>query len=394
LVFSLQGVGRSSVAAPIFALAVCLSVSCTRAPASAVRPEPSSRKAARVVAAERLFRRDARFRGGDAAYSVALPGPAERRLWLFGDSFVVPPRASRSRSGSTLVRNCAAVQHGSDPRTASLRFAFGGTVVAPRALFAPTTRPQRGRWLWPGPPVRLPRGALLLSFFALERRGGGPFGFRAVRGEARLVDDARKPFAHWQTKSIALPTNRWGVLLGTGGALVDGPWLYAYPVVEPGDHTIYLLRWPLAAARRGELADPRWWDGAGFVAQRQLEAAGRRPSPIARGGQTELTVHRQRGRYLMVHSVGFPQGDLAVRRATRPEGPWSAPQLVYRPRGHGRRGVLIYAAKAHPGLGGAADRDTLLLTYATNHTDFAQLGSDLRLYYPHLVAVPLTALER
>ena len=59
--------------------------------------------------ADRLFRGDLRWVGGDGAYSVDLGN--DRILWLFGDSFI----AAASGDGSKrMVRNSVAIQTGRD----------------------------------------------------------------------------------------------------------------------------------------------------------------------------------------------------------------------------------------------------------------------------------------
>src|SRR5690606_24624691 len=72
--------------------------------------------------ADVLFHRDARWLGGDAAYSVDLGD--ERTLWLFGGSFVATSER-HVRGESTMVRNSVAVQTGAVPVTACMAFGWG-----------------------------------------------------------------------------------------------------------------------------------------------------------------------------------------------------------------------------------------------------------------------------
>jgi hypothetical protein len=118
--------------------------------------------------AERLFRGDRAWLGGDAAFSVDLG--QGRVLWLFGDSFVSPD-ASGSRSGAAMPRNTIAIQHGYDPTQATIDFHYrrdpSGT---PTAFFASQ---GDGTWLWPGPGARL--GGVLVLFLCRRcprTRGG------------------------------------------------------------------------------------------------------------------------------------------------------------------------------------------------------------------------------
>lgn len=350
---------------------------------SGCRPPQSSSSLHAVAfsAGDRLFRGDTRWLGGDAAYSVGID--ARRRLWLFGDSFIGLDE-TRSRSRSKMVRNSVGLQIGQDVRTATMRFSWSGSRTQPKAFFA-----GRGdRWYWPGPAANLGRSKLLLSLVEMEKSGSGSLGFRAVASTARLVTPTAASDPHdWSTVTVSLPENAWGVLLGTGSLLVEGEYLYSYAVIEPGDHDVYLARWKLAAARRGQLSDPAWWDGERYRPQAALVAAGDRPGAVARDAQTELSVHRDAsaGGYLMVHTLGFGSTSIGVRRAPHPQGPWSEPQQIYRPPQSDRAHVLVYAAKAHAGL--TDPTGAVLLTYATNHEDFAQLVADSSLYYPSFVSL-------
>jgi len=70
-----------------------------------------------------------------------------------------------------------------------------------------------------------------------------------------------------------------------------------------------------------------------------------------------------------------------MRAAPALTGPWSAPQMVYRPPEYYRPNMMIYAAKAHPELTGG----DLILTYATNTFKFAEQLTDSLIYYPRFV---------
>jgi hypothetical protein len=66
------------------------------------------------------------------------------------------------------------------------------------------------------------------------------------------------------------------------------------------------------------------------------------------------------GAFLAVHSVIFSD-QVVFHRAPRPEGPWSAPQLLFVGR-HPPEGNN-YAAREHPELASEGGR-TLFVTYA------------------------------
>jgi hypothetical protein len=155
----------------------------------------------------------------------------------------------------------------------------------------------------------------------------------------------------------------------------------AYCVSETPQHPAYILRWNGTDFDRGDLSQPQWWDGGRFVSRRDLKAP---PPAVLPESATEFSVHRLLdGRYVQVQSRGFGATDVIARFAPRPEGPWSAPEVLFRPRESGRNSANVYAAKAHPELEGAP----LIVTYATNSFDFSRLIGSRRLYYPRVIRV-------
>ena len=78
-------------------------------------------EAQRWEEADKIFRSDSRWLGGDGATSVDLGHG--RVLWLFGDSFI-DLSGSGVRRTSDLVRNSIAIQKGYDPTTAEMQFSW------------------------------------------------------------------------------------------------------------------------------------------------------------------------------------------------------------------------------------------------------------------------------
>jgi hypothetical protein len=100
-------------------------------------------------------------------------------------------------------------------------------------------------------------------------------------------------------------------------------------------------------------------------------------------GATEMSVSMARGRagLVAIQTRGFGATTIAARYAERPEGPWTSMSDVFRPPESDRREAFVYAAKGHPELEGA----DLVVTYAANAWDFAELVADDTLYYPRFV---------
>lgn len=321
--------------------------------------------------ADRLFRHSPSWHGGDSAYSVDLGDG--RVLWLFGDSFVGSVDPPETRSGATMVRNSVGIQQGYDPTVASMTFYFGRVDDQP----GPFVAHPGDDWLWPGDGVRFGSGALLLTFAVVSASDSG-LGFETVDSTAFLVDDPAAPPPLWNLRRIEMPAHDLGVQLGAGALLEEAGWLYSFAPVEPGNHDVYLARWRVADAERGDLATPQWWGGGWDDDWETAEA-------VVQSVQTEFTVHRTSdGRLALVAVDGFGGSNVVVRIADRPEGPWSPPRVLFRPELSGRDGILVYSAKAHPELLGGGG----VITYCTNHLDFATMAGDMALYFPRFARTP------
>lgn len=324
--------------------------------------------------ADRLFREDAYWRGGDVASSVVLG--EERTLWLFGDSWIHAAGAG-TREGATMVSNSVALQQGADPTTASIAFYWGQAPDgAPDALF-----PDRGaERLWFGSGVRV-RDRLLL-FLARTITTSRGLGFEHVGPAAILVNNPDDEPSEWRTQPLSIPPDPLGVLLGFAASFQQGGHVYALGIpATQTTHPIFAARWHINAVDRDNLADPEWWAGPrhGWV-----PASSTTPrAPLFERAQSELTIHfdTTSQRFLSIHTQGFGPADLVMRAAPALTGPWSGPRPVYRPPEFHRPNVMIYAGKAHPQLAGA----DLVLTYATNTFEGREGIRDTNIYFPRFV---------
>jgi Domain of unknown function (DUF4185) len=336
--------------------------------AFACAPAGPELDAERWPVADALFTGDPSFIGGDGAYSVDLGN--ERVLWLFGDSFIATTR-ERRRDHSWMVRNCVAVQTGYDPSRAFMRFYYRWDERRPQSFF-----PEVGaEWYWPGAGVRL--GELLILFGGrVYQAEEGMWGFRPVASAAFLVRDPDDEPSAWSLEETPLPSEGADVQMG-GAIVVTDRYLYDFGI-EGDRHDIYLARFELEAARRGELAHADWWTGDGF-------GAGRDREPVVEIGAPEYSVHfaKPLGMYLMVQSSGAGATTLAVRSAPEPWGPWSEPRDILRAPESFEKEAFVYAGKAHPELSGA----DLLATYVPSTNEGGPIDVEETLYYPRFVRI-------
>jgi len=348
-----------------------------RAAAAAASPgpvDPPCFEAAAWREADLLFHRDPHWVGSDVGSTVDLG--RGRTLWLFGDSWV-DTTGQAQRRGARMVSNTLGVQTGTDPTTATMAFYWGRRADGGPDAFFPD---RRGERLWFGSGVRVQDRLVLFMGRVVSVPTG--LGFASAGWTAFVVENPDDAPAAWRARELPTPPNPLGINLGFAGVWQDSGYVYGIGTEDPvKSHPTYLARWRDADVRGGDLMHPEWWanDRLGWVADSSTTPRW----PIFENGGPEITIHYDRvsDRYLTTQASGFGPADVTLRAAPRLTGPWSAPRMIYRPPEYHRRGVMIYAAKAHPTLTGA----DLVLTYATNTFDFADQLADPSIYYPRFV---------
>jgi hypothetical protein len=352
------------------------------------RADPPGPAVPAVVRATPAPEWDAKFAGkegwigGDGVYSAVL-GP-RRVLWLFGDTLLGTAKDGR-RAGAAMVNNTVGVQAGKD---AAIRFVSGkGKGGKPGAVFVPT---EGKGWFWPQAAVRS-KGRLFIFLARIEQAGAlGPFGFKPVGRWLAVVENPDDDPEAWRVRQRAVPFGDFG----PGGrerswgaaVLAEGDHLYVYGYAEEGEGLGKKRRLTAARVPAGKLDDFGAWrfrtrDG---WSDKPADAA-----PLADGLATEFSVSRAPGGkgYVAVYTENGLGDRVVARFADAPEGPWSAPLLLYTcPEMRKDKGVFCYSAKAHPW---AAGDDELLVSYCVNTWEFARLFRDDAVYRPKFVRVKL-----
>jgi hypothetical protein len=318
--------------------------------------------------ADRLFY-DARWLGADGAYSVDLG--RGRVLWLFGDTDLAKTPGG-SRDGAFFLRNSAAVQTGSDPSHALMRFAWGvQSDGSPRSFVA-----EEGTdWFWPGGGARI-GDAVVLFYGRLHSPESDPHGFEQIDWRVVVVENPDEDPSAWTMHDATLPRDSQGVSWGSA-VLLDGDFLYAYGERGGASHDIAIARWPRDRAGAGDLSSPEY-----FCGDRWEPSCASGPAVVVPNGAPELSVHAD-GRlapFVMVQTEGYGASTLALRTAPAPEGPWSNVVSFFRPPESLVADAFVYAGKAHRELAGA----DLVATYVPSL--FHSTG-DTSLYRPHFVRI-------
>jgi hypothetical protein len=323
------------------------------------------------------FDRTAGWIGGDGAYTIAL-GP-ERILWLFGDSFVGWVQDGR-RTGAHLINNSAAIQAGTEPSDASLRFVHRRRADGRPSAFL---QPEDGvGWLWPYHGVRGPSGLFLFLLQIEAAEGPAAFGFRLVSTWVGRVANPDEAPEHWSMAQRKLPWSHAKRLFGSA-VLVRGEDCYVYGTVDSDAGGWVRKRMLVARAPADRLDDFgawRFFTDTGWVAD--VEQAGPVCDDVA--GEFSVSYLPAVDRYVLVYTEGGLSENIALRFAPQPQGPWGPPFRVYRcPEADWDPKIFCYAGKGHPEIGAAPQE--LIVTYVTNATDLGLLEADARLYRPRFI---------
>jgi hypothetical protein len=357
----------------VFVLLFCQSLKvwpAAQRPAGSAEEAASSITATSWPEADRLFRSDPFWLGGDAAFSVDLGGG--RVLWLFGDSFIAT-KPGETRRQATFVCNSAAIETGYDPARASIRF-YTGQRLGKSSSFVPS---EDANWFWPMQGIRLGNHLLLFDMRLKKNPDKHSLGFQSVGWNAFLVKNPNAEPSQWKLRKLDGPETQGRMLIGMSVIRYGGS-VYAFDLNDV-NHDAYLLRWPVDEAAAGRLSSPQWWcgDGEGW----QSDPAHRQV--VIPNAGSEFSVQRDpRGGFLEVAGLGFGASSVVLRRAPRLEGPWSKPQPVYRPPESDAPHPFVYGEKAHPELRGA----DLIVTYAANGSD-ERLATDMSIYFPRFVRI-------
>jgi len=251
---------------PRFCAGICVLALLLCAAPAFCQPAPSSR-AAPWPQADRLFRSDPLWLGGDGAFSVDLGHG--RILWLFGDSFIAT-KPGQTRRQAAFVHNSVAIETGYNPAHAAIHFYSGRRAGKPAAFI-----PEQGAdWFWPMDGVRLGNRLLLFYMRIARNRDPHSLGFQSVGWSGFLVGNPDAPPLQWTLRKLGGPDARGPMLVGMALLRQDGL-LYAFDLNNGtgGNFNAYLLRWQVAAAAVGRLDSPHWWCGGARAGRRILLVA-------------------------------------------------------------------------------------------------------------------------
>ncbi len=330
------------------------------------------------------------WRGADASYSIPLA--EDRTLCLFGDTWIVKPDAP-SRSGARMIRNSLGVQRVGAEETSPPEYHWSvdaGVAVEP---LRPVTGPG---WLWPLSGLR--RDGHLVLFMSQLIASDKGLGFESAGNIVVVIDNPDAPSGSWNSRQYSVPffnhTAHGDLVFGLANvALPDSNEIVVYGVREDwrrgfGGRELIAAKTERGALVGGNFSPWRFYDGHDWT--ENIDSA----EGLFDEAASEMSVHydTSRNRYIAVYTHFGMSDEILLRHATSPIGPWSAPAIVYRcPDVKRSEYYFCYAAKAHPEL--THDASKMIVTYATNSSEFSDHVNDPELYWPQFIEVDLSRIE-
>jgi hypothetical protein len=228
--------------------------------------------------------------------------------------------------------------------------------------------PSEGKiWMWPAHGIRI--GDELIVFCGRIARNPDKksLGFQGVGSSVFVIKNPDAEPTAWKMHDVFTDSSK--VMLGSA-ILRQRDFIYIYCEAEPS-HDIFLAMMRNMDVVAGRFDEMEWWAGDSWSTKEKR-------TPVMRDVASEISVEAALGGgFIEVNSQGFGATDIVMRRAPRPEGPWSAPVKIYRPPESDWKDPFVYAGKAHPELKGAG----LVITYGVNGKE-EEVAKNPSLYYP------------
>jgi hypothetical protein len=302
-----------------------------------------------------LFTRTTGWTGGDATYSVELDN--NRRVWLFGDTFINQVNADRSRPGFKLINNSLILQENDEFTTY-----HGGTVGIPDAFAKP---PEPGHWYWPGDGT-FTNGQLYLFMHGFSNDGGGAWDFYRTSIDLLQVDPETMQIMS-SRRILDNPDVSWGAAVWE-----DPDYTYVYGVRSEGlSKTLYVSR------TNSDLSD-EWEYYSDGIWSTDIASA----SSLLEGVSEQFSIFRSGSIFYLLTQHNLFGKEIYLYTGSSPEGPFGERRTIYcTPETGGD--IFTYNAFVHTG----AYTDSLLVSYNVNSFNIQDLINSADNYRPFFIKV-------
>jgi hypothetical protein len=328
--------------------------------------------------------------GADDAYSIPLPG--RRDLWIFGDTLYGEKRVVHG-TDPLMVRNSIGISTCDAAGNWHLDYVIRKDAQGHPQDFFKARLPNT--WYWPmdGFMAGHTLWVTLLCLRNVPNPEKAAMGFATCGTDLARIDAPGPDPQQWKIDEMPLvPDGTHAYPSAT--AVVSQKNAYIFALDESGARPLEATRIPLSglsdpAKHLEYLASDGTWQ-PGFVPQKAQQ--------VMKQGSTELTIryHPELHRWLAVlFQPGMFSSRILLRSAPSLTGPWTDGQVVYsvpemQPASPGYdKDTFCYAAKEHPEF----EHGDLVFTYACNTFAVPKLASNVGIYFPQVVRMPMPALQ-
>jgi len=218
----------------------------------------------------------------------------------------------------------------------------------------------------------------------------GAMGFETCGVDLAKISGLEEDSQRWTVKYLPLVPD--GIhAYPSATAVVEGEYAYIFALLEADSRPMLLTRIPLDG-----LDAPA--EHLQYLSKSGTWKPGLTPADamhVMKHGNSEMTVRYHPSLKKWVAILNDPKllsDKIVVRTAPQLAGPWSEGEVIYRipEMQKGKAGydkdTFCYAAKEHPEF---RQPGSILITYACNTMNVQKLTSDLGIYFPKVVRVPL-----
>jgi hypothetical protein len=326
--------------------------------------------------------------GADAAYSIPLSDG--RDLWIFGDTLDGAQRIVHGNDPEMLrnsigVSTCTAGQW-------KIRYVIRRDEQGRPVDFFHAQHPHTWYWALDGFRVGSDIWVTLLCLRATEAKSA--MGFETCGSDLARISSIGPDPQRWKVNYFPLVADG-AHAYPSATTVIDGDHVDLFALDEQRSKSLIAARIPLSG-----LGDPK--ANLEYLARDAKWVKGFDPAdaqPIMTPGISELSIryHPELGRWLavMFDPTAFSR-NILLRSAPSPTGPWSGGQVVFSapemdPSAPGYdKDTFCYAGKEHPEF----EHGDLVFTYVCNTFAVSKLATELNIYFPKTVRMPMPSLPQ
>lgn len=323
--------------------------------------------------------------GADAAYSIPLPDG--RDVWIFGDTLYGQNRVVNGDT-PTMVRNSIGIStcHAGQWKLNYVIRKDAGT--QPQDFF-PARLPHTWYWALDGFVSGRDLWVTLLCMRNDPNSKTPAMSFATCGTDLAHIPDPGADPQQWKVQITPLVPDG-AHSYPSAAAVVSAGDAYIFALLESGTRPQLATRIPLnglgnPAGHLQYLARNGKWEN-GFDPQHAME--------VMKQGSPELSIryHPELHKWLAVmFAPGAFSSTILLRSALRLTGPWTDGETIYKvPEMQPANSAYdkdtdCYAAKEHPEF----EHGDLVFTYVCNTLSVPKLATNLNIYYPQVVRMPL-----